>query len=102
MAKKLILWPIYFDANKSRGQGRRVPTHLAVTPVSAEDVLKAAKAVGYEAELDSEAKHPATWFESSGRIFVAADEPKTTVIRKVAEQLKKTKLSSPRTSRALP
>lgn len=102
MVKKLILWPIYFDANRSRVQGRRVPARLAVTPVSAEDILKAARAAGYEAELDSEAKHPVTWFESSGRIFVTADEPKTIVIRKVAEQLKKMKPTPPKTSRAPP
>ncbi len=102
MAKKLVLWPVYFDASRSREQGRRVPARLAVTPVSAEDLLKAARAAGYEAELDSEAKHPATWFESSGRVFVTADEPKTVVIRRVAEQLKKMKLAPSKASRILP
>lgn len=102
MAKKLVLWPVYFEASKSRGQGRRVPARLAVASVSAEDLLKAARAAGYEAELDSGAKHPATWFEGSGRVFVTTDEPKTVVIRKVAEQLRKMKLAPSKASRAPP
>jgi len=87
--RPLVLWPVYFEASKSRSGGRRVPAHLAVRGVTAEAVLKAAKAAGYEAELDPNAKHPAYWFESSGRVLVRTDERKTSVLRKVALQLKR-------------
>ncbi len=87
--RPLILWPVYFEASKSRSEGRKVPAHLAVKKVTAEAVLKAAKAAGYEAELDPNAKHPACWFESSGRVLVRTNEKKTVVLRKVALQLKR-------------
>ena len=98
MARKIVLWPVYFDANKSRGEGRKVPLHLAVKGVTADLVLKAAKAAGYMAELDPDAKHPATWFESSGRVFVYSDEPKTVILKRVAEQLRKLSLQLRRSS----
>jgi signal recognition particle subunit SRP19 len=87
--RPLVLWPVYFEAGKSRSGGRRVPVHLAVKGVTAEAVLKAAKAAGYDAELDPNAKHPACWFESSGRVLVRTGEKKTVVLRKVALQLKR-------------
>jgi signal recognition particle subunit SRP19 len=87
--RPLVLWPVYFEAGKSRSEGRRVPAHLAVKGVTAEAILKAAKAAGYEAEFDPNAKHPAHWFDNSGRVLVRTGEKKTVVLRKVALQLKR-------------
>ncbi|MEM0226717.1 MAG: signal recognition particle subunit SRP19/SEC65 family protein [Thermofilaceae archaeon] len=97
--RPVVLWPVYFDATKSRSSRRRVPASLAVRGVTPEDLLKAAQAAGYRAELDASAKHPATWFESSGRVLVYTDERKSLVIRKVAEQLKKLKSERPEAAR---
>lgn len=87
--RPLVLWPVYFEAGKSRSEGRRVPVHLAVKGVTAEAVLKAAKAAGYEAEFDPNAKHPAHWFDSSGRVLVRTSQRKTEVLRRVALELKR-------------
>lgn len=91
-----MLWPIYFEASRSRSARRRVPLHLAAKGVTAEDVLRAAQAAGYNAELDSKAKHPSAWFESSGRVLVYTSDRKSAVLRKVAEQLKRLKSETPR------
>lgn len=90
-----MLWPVYFEASKSRFRRRRVPARWAAKGVTAEDLLKAAQAAGYKVELDAKAKHPATWFEGSGRVLVFTDERKSLVLRKVAEQLKKLKAEKP-------
>ncbi len=84
-----MLWPVYFDASRSRSARRRVPLRLAVKGVTAEELLKAAQAAGYKAELDPGARHPAAWFEGSGRVLVHTDEPKSAVLRRVAEQLRR-------------
>ena len=84
-----MLWPAYFEASRGRGRGRKVPAHLAVKGVTAEAILKAAKAAGYEAEFDPDAKHPACWFESSGRVLVRTNQRKTEVLRRVALELKR-------------
>lgn len=84
-----MLWPIYFDADRSRSGGRKVPLHLAVKGVTAEALLKAARAAGYDAVLDPSAKHPASWFESSGRVLVRTSERKSAVLKRVALELKR-------------
>ncbi|MCS7104157.1 MAG: hypothetical protein NZ954_01140 [Thermofilaceae archaeon] len=89
--RPIVLWPVYFEAGKSRSKGRRVPVHLAVKGMTAEELLKAARAAGFQADLDSKAKHPSHWFESSGRVLVFTREKKSTVVRKVAVQLKSMK-----------
>ncbi len=87
--RPLVVWPVYFEAGKSRSEGRRVPAHLAVKGVTAEAILKAAKAAGYEAELDPNAKHPACWFESSGRVLVRTSQRKAEVLKRIALELKR-------------
>ncbi|RLE87801.1 MAG: signal recognition particle protein Srp19 [Thermoprotei archaeon] len=91
--RRVVLWPLYFDARRSREEGRRVPKHLAVEGPSAEEVARAARAAGYQVEVDLEARHPSTWFEGRGRVFVLTDEPKTAVIRKVAVKLRQLRSS---------
>jgi len=94
--RPVVLWPIYFEATRSRSRRRRVPLSLAVRGVTAEDVLRAAVAAGYRAELDPSSKHPAAWFESSGRVLVYTEERKSVVLRKVGEQLRRLKGAEPR------
>jgi len=91
--RRLVLWPLYFDARRSREEGRRVPRHLAVEGPSVEEIARAAKAAGYQVEVDLEARHPSTWFEERGRVIVFSDEPKTAVIRRVAVKLRQLRSS---------
>ncbi len=86
--RKVVLWPHYFDAERSWSRGRRVPRSLAVRRPDLEEVAEAARRAGYECIVDGEARHPATWFEYRGRVLVVTDERKTTVLRRVAKELK--------------
>ncbi len=87
--KNIILWPVYFDLKKTRSEGRRVPRSLAIKSPSIDELAKAAERAGYDIKIDRDAKYPAFWFEEPGRIIVYTEEPKTTVIRRVAEILVK-------------
>ncbi len=90
-----ILWTVYFDSTKTWSQGRRVPRRLAVEKPSVEELVEAARRAGYQASIE-EGKHPAWWFEDSGRVVVKADEKKSVVIRRVAEELVKIRASTRR------
>ncbi len=83
----VILWPIYFDKNKSWSEGRRVAKSIAVEKPSLRDLETAIKSLKYECVVEKNKKHPASWFEYQGRILVYTDEKKSTIIRKVAEKL---------------
>ncbi len=87
----IVLWLVYFDKNKSRSEGRRVPKSLAVEKLALKDLENAVKSLNYEYVIEEDKKHPASWFDYQGRILVYTEERKKEVLRKVAEKLASTK-----------
>ncbi len=87
--RKVVIWPFFFDSTLSWSEGRRVPRALAVKKPTLDEVAEAARRAGYEVIVDREAKHPAHWFDSVGRVLVVTEEKKTVVIRKIAKELPK-------------
>ena len=86
---KLRVWPIYFDANYSRGEGRRVPRTKAVKDPKAEDIEKAARRLGLNPILEPTAtysKHP---WRPIGVVLVDKKGSKTWIINGIAEELKR-------------
>lgn len=84
----VVLWPTYFEASRSRRDGRRVPQDLAVGNPSASAIRDAAQQLGYDASLDKAARHPSRPWEATGRVLV--EEPGTSkeaLLREVAEVL---------------
>ncbi|QOJ78273.1 signal recognition particle subunit SRP19/SEC65 family protein [Infirmifilum lucidum] len=83
-----IIWTVYFDSTKPRDKGRRVPKSLSVEKPRVEELALAAEKAGYkDVAIDRNAKFPAYWYDSEGRIFVKTTEKKSIVIRKIAEKL---------------
>ena len=58
-----ILWTVYFDANKSRGNGRKVPKSMAVKSPTIDELVKAVSNLGLEFEAYADKKHPSNWFD---------------------------------------
>jgi len=91
MAKKgqpLVLWPAYFDARRSREEGRRVPRKWAVEAPTVEEIAAAAKALGLAPTVEKDKAHPTTPFRKEGRVLLKADYVKGSVVAKIAEKLK--------------
>jgi signal recognition particle subunit SRP19 len=86
---KLRVWPVYFDAGRSRGEGRRVPRSKAVREPKAEDVEKAAARLGLNPILEPSARHSKQPWRPTGVVLVDKKGPKTKVIRDIAEELKR-------------
>ena len=86
-----IIWPIYFDVNKTRKEGRRVPKNQAVQLPKITEIKEAADKLGLENEVNLEAHYPRTPWVKSGSIVVAKNEPKEAIIEKLAKQLAKIK-----------
>ncbi|MHA1147693.1 MAG: signal recognition particle subunit SRP19/SEC65 family protein [Promethearchaeota archaeon] len=86
----LIFWPQYFDAKRSRSQGRRIPKHFAIEKVSTKDIAVAAKRLGYIAQIESSYKYPKTWWESPGRVVInTKGKKKSKVLLEVAKEIRK-------------
>jgi signal recognition particle subunit SRP19 len=84
---KLRIWPAYFDANYSRGEGRRVPRSKAVKDPKGEDVEKAAERLGLNPILDPAAKYSKQPWKQIGVVLVDKKGSKTRIIKDVAEEL---------------
>lgn len=84
----IVLWPAYFDAKRSRQEGRRVSKKLAVENPTAQEIAAAARALGLSPEVEEGKSFPATPWRKEGRVRVRADYYKTSAVKRVAEKLR--------------
>ncbi|MBC7080179.1 MAG: signal recognition particle protein Srp19 [Methanothrix sp.] len=86
---RLVIWPAYFDLERSRGQGRRVATANAVRNPKLEDIIRASKDLGLDPVVETEKCYPKNWYEQPGRVLVLKKGSKTKTLRSIARALKK-------------
>ncbi len=86
-----IIWPVYFDCNKTRKDGRRIPKNMAVQSPKILEIKEAADKLGLQNEVNLEAHFPKAPWVKSGMLFVEKNEAKEKVIQKIAKQLVKLK-----------
>ena len=84
---KIFLWSIYFDANKTRREGRRVPKKLAVASPKVEELQRAAKKIGLQPETVSDAAHPSSPWRRTGLLIVPKRESKGKTLKRISEEL---------------
>ena len=87
---KLVIWPIYFDASRSRIEGRMVSLQDAVNEPDLDMVITAALKSGFKPEIERDKRHPKTWHqeEASGRVLIAKKGPKSAVLKRIAGSMK--------------
>ena len=88
---KAIIWPIYFDINKSRAEGRRVPKNMAVQSPKIAEIKEAADKLGLQNEINLEAHFPKNPWAKTGMLLIEKQEAKEKIIQKLAKQLLKIK-----------
>ena len=91
---KAIIWPIYFDASKTRKKGRRVPKNLAVQSPKIAELKEAVDKLGLKNEVNLEAHFPKMPWAKTGMLLVEKKEAKEKIIRKIAKQLVKIKAAT--------
>ena len=94
---KAIIWPIYFDANKTRRNGRRVAKNLAVQSPKIDEVKQAVDRLGLKNEVRLEAHFPRIPWVKTGMLLVEKKEAKEKIIQKIAKQLVKMKNAAAKT-----
>ncbi|NPB02699.1 MAG: signal recognition particle protein Srp19 [Methanopyri archaeon] len=89
---RCVVWVVYFDADRSRSEGRAVPKHLAVRNPRLIDVKRAAEELGLNPEVQRDKAYPKRWWEDKGRLIVdKIDGSKRKTILAIAEKLKEMK-----------
>jgi signal recognition particle subunit SRP19 len=86
---KIRLWPAYFDAALSRGQGRRVPKEKATRDPTPETIEKAAQRLGLNPTVEPGAAYSKQPWRKTGLVQVDKKGKKAEIIAKVAQELRK-------------
>ena len=86
---RFVLWPAYFDRERSRAAGRRVPDAIAVRAPDATWIENAARKLGLDPQLEEKATHPSIPYEKAGRVLVAKKGSKEQVLKLVGERMRK-------------
>jgi len=86
----IVLWPEYFDSNKSVSQGRRVKAKMGVSNPKVEEISKALKTLKIKHTVDQNAAHPSTWWKKNGRVLIPykKNQKKTQIIKWVGRKIK--------------
>lgn len=84
---KLVLWPLYFDADEPR-PWRRVPKDLAIHDPTAEAIANVCAQLRLSPVLEKGVAHPKRWWKSEGRVLVDVRGAKSVLIQQIAEMLK--------------
>jgi signal recognition particle subunit SRP19 len=86
----IIFWPQYFEAKRSRAEGRRVPKKFAIERLDKNLLIKAAKQLGYDVQFEGDSKYPKSWWDESGRILInTKGKKKSKVMIELAKEIKK-------------
>ena len=93
---KAIIWPAYFDQNKTRKMGRRVPKKIAVQSPKILEIQEAAQKQGLRNELVATAGYPKTPWVKTGMLLVEKKGSKEQVISRIAKQLLKSRSETPK------
>ena len=89
MPDHFFVYPAYLGRGLSRRDGRRLPAALSLADVSTEEILQAAKRLGYRAEIEAAKQYPRQFFTYAGRVKVTkkAGTSKAGFLKAVAAEL---------------
>jgi signal recognition particle subunit SRP19 len=86
----LIFWPQYFDAKRSRAEGRKIPKNLAIEKATPKEIVQAAQILGYQTEIEGNLRYPRTWWDDPGRVIIdTKGKKKSRVLLEVAKEIRK-------------
>ncbi|MFA6710389.1 MAG: signal recognition particle subunit SRP19/SEC65 family protein [Candidatus Methanomethylophilaceae archaeon] len=86
----IVLWPEYFDIDRTRAEGRKVPKSLCVRNPSLDIIAKGATILDLEYKVEENAAYPANWAAKQGCVRVEKGKMrKTAILPKIGEVLVK-------------
>ena len=90
-----IFWPQYFDAKKTRNEGRRLPENLAIDKITVKEISTAAHRLGYQVQVEQSLRYPREWWGNPGRVLVnTKGKKKLKVLKEIAKEIRKTRGSN--------
>ena len=93
MPDHYYVYPAYLLRDLPRASGRRVPSAVAVAEVTVEELVAAAKSLGFAATAEADKQYPRQAFRYEGRIRVTKKKgvSKSQFLLQVAAELQRRK-----------
>jgi len=88
---KLVIWPVYLDATKSRSEGRLLSMKDSVRSPVLKEIEKAALELNLAPVVEPAKVHPKSWWVTSGRVLVDKKAPKSVIAKQIAQKITKTR-----------
>ncbi len=85
----MVIWPVYFDSGRSRGEGRKIASMYAVREPKLEEIARISADLGLDPVVEKDKCYPKSWYDQSGRILVLKKSSKTKILKSIAKALKK-------------
>lgn len=89
MRDKLIIWPSYIDAQKSKKEGRRISRSDATASPTLGEIQSAVEKLGMRPVVEKEKAYPKEWWGSKGRILIEKNKQKNKVLREIAREIRR-------------
>lgn len=88
---KLVVWPVYLDATRSRAEGRLLSLKDSVKSPVLKEIERAASELSLAPVVEADKAHPKSWWVISGRVLVDKKGPKSIVVKQIAQKINKTR-----------
>jgi signal recognition particle subunit SRP19 len=86
----IVLWPEYFDLNRARSEGRKLPKGLCVANPSLDIIAKGAMILDLEYKIIEDCAYPGDWAAKRGCVKVEKGKmKKSQILPKIGETLVK-------------
>ena len=76
----IVLWPEYFDRNRTRSEGRRLPKELCVEEPDLDIIAKGAMVLDLEYQVYEDKAYPSDWISKKGCVRVEKGKMKKSQI----------------------
>ena len=76
----IVLWPEYFDRNRTRSEGRRLPKELCVEDPDLDIIAKGAMVLDLEYQVYEDKAYPSDWISKKGCVRVEKGKMKKSQI----------------------
>ncbi len=93
--ERFVVWLDYFDSERKRAEGRRVPLNSCVRAPTLDEVMQACKKLNLDAQ-PQKAFHPRASRRQSGYVSIKKQGQKQQIIVAIARELSRIRGSQPK------
>ncbi len=88
MMEKTVIWPVYLEVRKTKGEGRIISRRNAVKSPKLEEIERVAKMLDLEPVVEKEKAYPKTHWDKRGRVLVNKISKKGEIVKEIAKGIK--------------